>query len=398
MFGLSDEDLEQLAAELESDRVERKASLADRSKIRRSICAFANDLAGLGKPGLIFVGLKDNGGCAGIEVNDDLLQQITNMRSSGDILPPPSLVVQRREIRGCELAVIAVAPSDAPPVRYAGRVWVRVGSSVQAASPQDERALAERRRAADFPFDLRPAPQSTREDLDLYYFLQQYLPAAVDPEVLLENERPADQQLRSLRMLARHGAPTYGALLILGKDPLAWMPGAYVQFVRYDGTELVDAPIKDQKQITGPLHAVLRQIDELLEINISTYTDVTSAERELRHSDYPIVALRQLARNAVMHRNYENTAAPARIYWFSDRVEIHSPGGLYGHVNAENFGKGATDYRNPLVAEAMRVLGYVQKFGMGIALAYSEMQKNGNPPPEFDLQTSHVLAILKARK
>ena len=100
-------------------------------------------------------------------------------------------------------------------------------------------------------------------------------------------------------------------------------------------------------------------------------------------------------RNAIMHRTYEGTKTPVRIYWFSDRVEIYSPGGLYGQVNPENFGKGATDYRNPLVAEAMNVLGYVQRFGLGMPSAKKVFQKNGNQPPAFDFRPESVLVTLK---
>ncbi len=119
---------------------------------------------------------------------------------------------------------------------------------------------------------------------------------------------------------------------------------------------------------------------------------------QLRRPDYPVVALQQLARNAVMHRTYEGTYAPVRITWFSDRVEIQNPGGPFGQVNRQNFGQpGVTDYRNPYLAEAMKNLGYVQRFGVGIPLARKELQKNGNPPPEFIVEDAHVLVIVRRR-
>ena len=97
-----------------------------------------------------------------------------------------------------------------------------------------------------------------------------------------------------------------------------------------------------------------------------------------------------------MHRTYEATNAPIRISWFSDRIEIVSPGGPYGIVNAGNFGQpGITDYRNPHLAEALKVLGYVQRFGVGIASARKLLKENGNPPPEFNISTSHVLVIVR---
>ena len=110
------------------------------------------------------------------------------------------------------------------------------------------------------------------------------------------------------------------------------------------------------------------------------------------------MALQQITRNAVLHRSYENTNSPARIYWFSDRVEVQNPGGPYGSVTRSNFGNpGVSDYRNPNLAAVMKELGYVQRFGMGIALARKEMRHNGNPPPEFQVEDTHVAVILRRR-
>jgi ATP-dependent DNA helicase RecG len=160
----------------------------------------------------------------------------------------------------------------------------------------------------------------------------------------------------------------------------------------------VTDPIKDQREIDGPLPDLLRGLDEIFQVHISVASDVITQPVEMRHPDYPIAALQQLARNAVLHRTYENTYAPVRIYWFSDRIEILSPGGPFGQVNRDNFGKpNITDYRNPHLAEAMKNLGYVQKFGLGIQLARKELEKNGNPPPEFDAQDAHVLATVRRR-
>lgn len=125
---------------------------------------------------------------------------------------------------------------------------------------------------------------------------------------------------------------------------------------------------------------------------------MTEGPLEVRRAEYPLTALQQLARNAILHRTYEGTNAPVRLYWFGDRIEIHSPGGPFGQVSRENFGReGLTDYRNPHLAEAMKVLGYVQRFGMGIPLARQELRRNGNPPPEFVPEGGHVLVLVRRR-
>ena len=97
-----------------------------------------------------------------------------------------------------------------------------------------------------------------------------------------------------------------------------------------------------------------------------------------------------------MHRTYESTNAPVRITWFNDRIEIQNPGGPFGQVTKENFGRpGVVDYRNPHLAEAMKVLGYVQRFGVGIQLAQESLRKNGNPPARFTVEDTFVHVEMK---
>lgn len=396
---MDDQELERLLRDTESDRVERKASLADRDKIRQAICAFANDLPGYGQPGVLFIGVQDDGSCAGLTITDELLRTLADMRSDGNIVPFPALTVQKRVLAGCEVAVVLVMPSDDPPVRYQGRIWVRVGPRRAVATEQEERLLTEKRRARHLPFDLREVQAATIDDLDLDLFRRVYLPASVAPEILEANSRTVEDQLASLRLTSSglRKTPTVAGMLVLGKDPTLFIPGAYVQFLRIDGSQLVD-PIKDSAQFSGPLPEMLEQLEAKLRAHLETARDITAGTIEAVHPDYPLTALQQLARNAIMHRNYEGTNAPVRVYWFSDRIEILSPGGPYGQVTRDNFGSpGVTDYRNPHLAEAMRNLGYVQKFGVGIQLARRELERNGNPPPEFHVEDSHVLAIIRRR-
>ncbi len=398
---MDDTELEALLVELESDRVERTVSVMDKDKIAKAICAFANDLPNHRQPGVLFIGANDDGSCANISITDQLLLTLSSFRSDGNILPFPTMVVQKRNLGDCELAVVIVEPSYDPPVRYNGRTWIRVGPSKRTATREEEARLSEKRRAGDIPFDIQPITSATLEDLDLDLFSRVYLPSTLPTDVLEQNERSVEQQLTSLRFATPNVEgtviPTVLGILVIGKDPRQFFSGAYVQFLRLDGMELTD-PIKDQKEIDSPLIDMLRILDETLQVNISVASDITSQPMEIRHPDYPIVALQQLARNAVLHRSYEGTNAPVRINWFSDRIEILSPGGPYGQVNQNNFGEpGITDYRNPHVAEAMKNLGYVQRFGLGIQLARKELEKNSNPPLEFIVNGTNVLAILRKR-
>jgi ATP-dependent DNA helicase RecG len=229
MTSVTDSELEQLLEDIESDRVERKESAIDKDKIRQTICAFANDLPGHQLPGLLFIGVDDSGRPTGIEITDQLLQNLAANRSDGNILPFPSLDVQKRRIKGCDVAVVTVHPSIAPPVRYKGAVWIRSGPRRGIANPDDERRLNEKRRFRDLPVDIHPLQDVELDSLDEMLFRRVYLPHAISPDVLAENHRSYEDQLVALRF-AHPGPvvrPTMLGLLTIGKSPREWIPCDY---------------------------------------------------------------------------------------------------------------------------------------------------------------------------
>ncbi|MEZ4524479.1 MAG: ATP-binding protein [Desulfobacterales bacterium] len=399
MMTCTDRELESLLDDLESDLAERKESWKGDApdKGRQAVCAFANDLPNHRKPGVLFVGAKDDGSPSGQPVTDELLQTLADIKTDGNMLPPPSLTVQKRRLKGAEMAVVTVLPSDSPPVRYKGRVWIRIGPSRRPATAQDERILSEKRKYRDIPFDIQPIPSATLENLNRLQFEQEYLPSAFDPEILAANERNYEQRLAACRMIASADdpLPTLLGILVLGNRPRDFIPGAYIQFLRIAGKELSD-PITDAEEIDGTVGQMVKRLDEKMQTHNRVGVDIISGSTEKRIADYPIAALQQISRNAVMHRSYEGTNAPVRVYWFDDRIEIISPGGPFGEVTIENFGKpGLTDYRNRNLADAMKVYGLVQRFGVGLSIARKELEKNGNPPPEFEVHPTVVFCTIR---
>jgi ATP-dependent DNA helicase RecG len=394
---MNDAELEELLNDLESDRAERTESTNDGDKFRQAICAFANDLPDHRLDGVLFVGVDNRGEPTGITVTDQLLQNLASIRGDGNVLPFPSLVVQKRRLKGQDVAVVLVHPSDAPPIRFKGTIWIRSGPRRGIANPDDERRLSEKRRFRDLPADIRPTASAGIDCLDELLFRRTYLPSSVSIEVLEQNQRSLEHQLLASKF-AHPGppvCPTLLGILAVGKTPTDWAPGAYVQFLRIDGLALGD-PVKDSREVRGPLPDLLHEVDDLIKVNIQTSLDFTSGSVEQLTPDFPLVALQQIARNAILHRSYENTNAPVRLYWFDDRVEIQNPGGPFGQVTKENFGhSGAYDYRNPNLAAVMKELGYVQRFGFGIVTARRELAKNGNPPLEFLIEDSYVGAIIR---
>lgn len=394
--------LNQLLREGESDRIEFKRSLGGDApkRIRQAICAFANDLPNHRQPGFVFVGVEDDGTLLGLSVTDELLRQLADMRTDGNILPPPSMTVEKRSLSGGDIAVVTVLPSDSPPVRYDGRVHIRTGTRRDIANTQDERILNEKRRHGEIPFDIHPIPTAMLNDLNLTQFSNEYLPQAFAREVLESNQRSVEEQLAATKMIAtaEESMPTILGMLVLGKRTLDYLPGAYVQFLRFDGSDPTD-PISDEEAFSGTIADVLSRLDDKVRVHNRTSVDFASGPIERRTSTYPIEAIHQITRNAVMHRSYEGNNAPIRVYWYDDRIEIISPGGVFGSVNQDNFGSpGFTAYRNPNLAEAMRTQGFVQRFGLGIPLAKKLLREAGHPEIQFDVDLYNVLVTIRGHR
>ncbi len=398
--GYSDRELETLMADLESDLVERKESLRGDSaaRIREAVCAFANDLPDHRRPGVVFVGADDAGDPTGLDITDQLLLQLSDIKTDGNIVPPPTLTVAKHVLGGLAVAVVTVRPSDSPPVRCRGRTWIRVGPRRAIASAQDERILNERRRYRDSHYDSSAVRMATIDDLRVGRFMDEYLPAAVDAETLAANDRTEEERLAAAKMIVsvEEPVPSVAGMLVLGRRPQDFLPGAYVQFLRIAGREW-GGEVLDEARCDGPVADLVRRVDDKLIAHNRTAVEFISAPTETRRSTYPLGALQQLVRNAVMHRTYDGTNAPVHVYWFDDRIEINSPGGPYGALTPENFGRpGVIDYRNPTLAEAMRVLGLVQRYGFGIPAARRELRAAGQGGPEFRVDTHWVHCTVRA--
>ena len=394
----TDAELVRLLGEIESDLAERKESWHGDApdKGRQAVCAFANDLPDHRRPGVLFIGVNNDGRPTGLAITDELLQTLSDLKTDGNILPPPTLLVQKRRLKGKDVAVVIVQPADAPPVRYRGRIWIRIGPRRGIATIQDERILNEKRRYQDTAFEMHPVASAGILELNKVLFLERYLPAAFSEEAIAEDKRTYAQQLAACGMIeaADSPIPTVLGLIAIGKRPRFFVGGAYVQFLRLKGTSLSD-PIIDEALIEGDLEHVVRRIDEKLDSHNRVSIDIVSKPVEQRRYLYPMAALQQLVRNALMHRTYENTNAPVHVYWYDDRIEIRSPGGPFGAVNPQNFGQpGVVDYRNPRIADAMKVLGLVQRFGVGIQTAQTEMKRNGSPAIEFRTDQSAVVCVV----
>lgn len=385
---ISHQELVALLKDLESDRVERTISFTNTDKFGEAVCAFANDLPFNQLPGYLVVGANDDGTCYGLTITDQLLQNLSAIRTDGNIVPPPSMVVQKFNFPEGDLAVVEVQPHYQPPVKYKNRIWVRVGPTKRIANDADEIVLNEKRSSFASTFDTLPCLGSNLDDISTDIFKLSYLPLAISKEALEANHRNVKEQMASLKFYdLKADCPTNAGLLMFGKNPEFFLPGAYVQYVRFNGLD-VSSETEYEYKFSGDLFTQMKAMEDFIKSQVAKR--VQKKLGEPYYYQFPPNAMKEFLFNAVIHRLYQSNA-PIKFYEYEDRIEISNSGGLYGHAR-ENF-PNKNDYRNPALAEAAKTIGYVNRFGVGVRRAIKELNENGNKEPTFNKDSPNFFEV-----
>ncbi|HEY4322359.1 MAG TPA: ATP-binding protein [Mucilaginibacter sp.] len=392
---ISQEELSKLLPSLETDRIEKTVSKNDADKFGEAICSFCNDMPNHQLPGYLIIGANDDGSLNATTVDEQLMQTLLSYRTDGRIVPPPAMVVAKFTYPTGDVAVIEVRPSVVPPVRYKGKVCIRIGPRKGTANEAEERILSERRSTFARSFDTQPAYGSNIDDISIDIFKLIYLPTAIDNDTLIENGREIKQQLSSLKFYdLKTDIPTNAGILLFGKNPRYYLSGAYIQYVRFVGKDEI-SDFDFEYRFEGDLTTQMRVLDDFIKAQIVKRVQHKLGEDYV--AAYPASAVQELLYNAIIHRDYQSNA-PIKFYEFIDRIEITNPGGLYGDARPENF-PNKNDYRNPTLAEAAKNLGFINTFNVGVKRAIAALQRNGSPDPKFiiDQPTSFSAIIYRRR-
>jgi ATP-dependent DNA helicase RecG len=217
--------------------------------------------------------------------------------------------------------------------------------------------------------------------------------ACWDADLLETDTRSIEEQMASLRLYSKsYNCPTMASVILFGKDPKYFMPGCYVQYVRFGGLTKA-GKILNEKEFKGSLAVMLPRLESFVADAIVTQRpEEVSLLREKTVSNYPHAALRELLMNACMHRDYQSNT-PIRLYQFDDRIEIMNAGGLYGEARPENF-PFVNAYRNPIVAEGMKVMKYVNMFNRGVSRVQEYLHANGSLPAQFNVDKLTVFEVI----
>jgi ATP-dependent DNA helicase RecG len=349
------------------------------SSLATSLAAFAN-----AEGGTLIVGIAertlDGRKVHVIEGVPDVKLAIDHLYTAAELctpkfeLPAP----ERLDVDGRTVLVVTVPEGLGQVYGVEGHYLAREGSHRRALTPEEIRTLLSRRGL--FAFDRQPVPGATRDRLDpklVRAFVSRFRSGRrMDAEALLE----------SRELLVRpKGAPTgplvpsVAGLLLLCADPQRFFPQARVAVVQYADTKMGESFLK--REIEGPVPAQLEEAEAWLARATLRAVELRGMGRTDRE-EYPREALREAVLNALAHRDYSLRGDRIRIYAFSDRMEVHSPGGLGGPMRLENLLEKRWS-RNATLVQGLVTLDIIEELGFGLDRMVAAMAAAGLPAPVF---------------
>lgn len=211
-----------------------------------------------------------------------------------------------------------------------------------------------------------------------------------------------EKEINRLQGFVVDNKPTVAALMLFSVYPQAYFPQLCITAVSVPGKEMsvtgsVGERFIDNKRIEGSITQMLNDALIFVRKNMKVKT-IVDAETGMRNdrTEYPVIAVRELVLNALIHRDYSihTESAPITITMYSDRMEIENPGGLYGRMTLDSLGFVSADTRNPYIAGALEIMGETENRYSGIPTIRSAMKNAGLPQPVFVNNRGVFKAIL----
>ena len=185
--------------------------------------------------------------------------------------------------------------------------------------------------------------------------------------------------------------PTLAGNMIFGKYPQNFYPQLFVACVVVPGIELGDTGnlgerFIDNRRVDGNIEEMLEETIKFIRRNMKTSIIIDKSGKRINREEYPLEAVREAVLNALIHRDYsvQTESSYISVYMYSDRIEIVSPGALYGSNKLEKLGTASSlEVRNPTIIRILEELDYIENRHSGIPTMKREMEKYGLPAPEF---------------
>lgn len=219
--------------------------------------------------------------------------------------------------------------------------------------------------------------------------LDAYLAKAVENKPNFAN-LPKDVVLEMLG-LSRSGKPTLACLLLFGKYPQEIAPLLTINCVKVKGNEYIPSTGVNERfiansSISGTIAQMFSLAYQFIVSNTKTTTIINENGIRQDRDEYPLVAIRELLLNALIHRDYSYMvrSVPISVVIYDNRIEISNPGSILGNFKVSDLGKEFLPIRNAFLVRNAEDLLEVENRHSGILTIIQDMKKNNLFPPLFE--------------
>ncbi|MBC8526813.1 MAG: putative DNA binding domain-containing protein [Candidatus Cloacimonetes bacterium] len=367
----------------ESRKLEFKERFPEKSDILKTIIAFSN-----GAGGDLIIGVSDKErDVVGIKNPLELEEKISNMINDS-IHPQIVPYIYSMNIEGKVILVIQVLPGNTTPYFLKSKglekgVYIRIGSSNRLANIE---IIAElRRKSLGVSYDYNIDRTLTINDFDSKSIGKFFNKIGVSNHTY--------RDIIKWKFINQNNGdifPTIAGLILFGKEHLFDYEYAGVRVTKFKNNTLAD--IESTKDFYLPIISNVENIF-IYVLSLIGKESVLSGVERIEQTIIPPYAVRETIVNAIVHRDY-SIKSNIKINIFSDRIEIISPGILYGNIDIADLGSGLSECRNRNIVRVFRKMNFMEELGTGI-YRIIELYKNKNlQNPEFYEQGNYFRVTL----
>jgi len=367
---------------VESKILEFKEKMGDYSRLIETITAFANT-----QGGTIIIGIRDSDRQIiglGQEEIERYHQEIPQVIADA-ISPQIAVDIYEQNLDGKTCVTIRVYPGPQKPYfimkfGFPSGVMLRFGPHNRKA---DSYAIEQFTRVRHgMRYEVQPCPQISFEDLSQDLLTSVF--SRIDRSILIGSG------YASTDVSGRTIANVAGTLLFYPDHQKIIAESNLVVSVFADSHK---QQLIKKEEFSGGLIPILEESFQFLSWFLGSQYEREGLVKRPVHHEIPLDAIREALVNAVAHRAYDYEA-PIRVTLFPDRIEFLNPGTFFAPINPENLKEGLSRYRNPLISDALRKRGYMEKQGIGINLILSSCLEAGLEEPQFVELEHHVKLVI----
>jgi ATP-dependent DNA helicase RecG len=352
-------ELIQVIARGEDSKHQFKVTISRAKEIAKDLVAFSNS-----EGGKLIIGVADDHNVSGLSIEElESSNRLIADAATNNVKPAINILTENIEHPDGMVIVVSISKGIRPCADNDGRLWVKNGADKRSVTAIEEMQRMFQAATLVHADELKVENTSIL-DVDIDYF-SDFFQNVVGEELTLQT-RTHTELLESMNLM-KEGNLNISGTLLLARQPQFKLPMFIVKAVAFPGNEITDESYMDSRDISGKMSAIYQDSISFTLANIH-HIQAEQGFNSTGEPEIPRIVFEELIANALIHRDYF-ISAPIKLFVFSDRIEIISPGHLPNNLTIENIKNGNSNSRNPIISSFARYALQFRGIGSGVQRA-----------------------------